>query len=426
MYKLVRGTYDLLPSEAERLQGFLGRAIAILERAGFREIATPILEEAILFNRSVGEESEIVSKEMYLFSDRKGRMLALRPEGTAPVVRAYLEHNFHYSNPSVRFYYFGPMFRYGRPQSGRYRQFLQLGVESFGSAEPYVDAEIISTLTGILTSAGIGSFIVEINSLGCQDCQKSFGKSLAEFLKERKGSLCPDCQQRLRKNPLRTFDCKAPSCREILKEAPAIDSFLCSGCRQHFEEVLNYSQIFGVSYRINPRLVRGLDYYTRTVWEVLSLKDSQAPADSQVIAAGGRYDNLVADLGGPPTPALGFAIGIERLLSLTPAVEPGKLMVRLIYLDGPSLKKSLSLLASLRKECPFSITISSEGKSLKAQLRSADRDGCQYALIIGPEEMEKKKMILRDLTSGTQEMIEEKKLIERMRILVQGRGSIPV
>ncbi|MFH0796698.1 MAG: histidine--tRNA ligase [Candidatus Omnitrophota bacterium] len=412
MYKLVRGTYDLLPAEAERLQGFLGRAIAILERAGFREIATPILEEAVLFNRSVGEESEIVSKEMYLFSDRKGRMLALRPEGTVPVVRAYLEHNFPYANPSVRFYYFGPMFRYCRPQSGRYRQFLQLGVESFGSAEPYIDAEIISTLTGILTSAGIGSFVVEINSLGCQDCQKSFGKIMAEFLKEREGGLCPDCQQRLRKNPLRTFDCKVPSCREVLKEAPAIDASLCSGCRRHFEEVLNYSRILGVSYRVNPRLVRGLDYYTRTVWEVLSAKDSQA------IAAGGRYDNLVADLGGPPTPALGFAIGIERLLSLTPAVESGKLMVRLVYLDNDSLEKSLSLLASLRKECPFSITISSEGKSLKAQLRSADRDGCQYALIIGPEEIEKKKVILRDLTSGTQETIEEEKLIERVRILV--------
>ena len=408
MYQALRGTYDLLPVEAERLRFFLGRAIVILERAGFRELETPIIEEARLFDRSIGEESDIVSKEMYTFSDRKGRLLALRPEGTVSIVRAYLEHNFSYSNPAARFYYFGPMFRYDRPQKGRYRQFLQLGVEVFASGQAYTDAEVIFVLSEIMTAAEIGPFTIQINSLGCRTCQENYGKILAEFLAKRKEGLCADCRNRLQHNPLRTLDCKAPVCGDILKEAPVMGNSLCPDCGLHFKTVLKYLDGRNLNYHVAERLVRGLDYYTRTVWEVTTDNGENA------IAAGGRYDNLVADLGGPQTAALGFAVGLERMLGLMPSVSGERRGIRLIYLDDASLAKAFDLMVSLRKSLAVPVTLSAEKKSLKSQLGLADKDNCEIALIIGPDEMERGEVVVRDLEKGTQESLGEKDLIERL------------
>lgn len=409
MYQALRGTYDLLPAEAERLRSFLNRSIVILEKAGFRELETPIMEEARLFNRSIGEESDIVSKEMYTFSDRKNRLLALRPEGTVSLVRAYLEHNFFYSNPAARFYYFGPMFRYDRPQKERYRQFLQLGVEVFASGQACTDAEVIFILSEIMNAAEIGPFTIQINSLGCRTCQENYGKTLAGFLEKRKEELCGDCRNRLQKNPLRTLDCKVAGCKDILREAPVISNSLCPDCRHHFKMVLKYLDGIGVRYRVAENLVRGLDYYTRTVWEVTPDNGENA------VAAGGRYDNLVADLGGPQTAALGFAIGLERILGLMPSLPGQRSGIRLIYLDAASLEKSFDLMISLRKSLTVPITLSAAEKSLKAQLRLADKDNCKIALIIGPDEMGRGEIILRDLASSMQESVKEKDLIERLR-----------
>ncbi len=409
MYQALRGTYDLLPAEAERLRFFLNRAIVILERAGFRELETPIFEEARLFDRSIGEESDIVSKEMYTFRDRKNRLLALRPEGTVSVVRAYLEHNFPYSNPAARFYYFGPMFRYDRPQKERYRQFLQLGVEVFASGQACTDAEVIVMLGEIIDAAGIGPFTIQINSLGCRACQENYGKILAGFLENGKEGLCGDCRNRLQNNPLRTLDCKVSACRDILKEAPAIGNSLCPDCRHHFKTVLKYLDGSGARYRVAENLVRGLDYYTRTVWEVTPDNGENA------VAAGGRYDNLVADLGGPQTAALGFAIGLERILGLMPPLSGQRKGIRLIYLDAVSLEKSFDLMISLRKSLTVPVTLSAEEKSLKAQLRLADKDNCEIALIIGPDEMERGEVVLRDLEKGTQESMKENDLIKRLK-----------
>ncbi|MCX5641700.1 MAG: histidine--tRNA ligase [Candidatus Omnitrophica bacterium] len=415
MYQALRGTYDLLPDEAERLRSFLNRAISILERAGFREIETPIIEEARLFDRSVGEGSDIVSKEMYTFPDRKNRLLALRPEGTAPIVRACIEHNIYYANPSVRLYYFGPMFRYNRPQKGRYRQFLQLGVEIFGSEAAYTDAECLYLLSEILKEAGTGSFCVELNSLGCRTCQDNYGKTLAEFLEKRKEELCEDCRNRLQKNPLRTLDCKTLICKEILQDSPAIKNSICIPCEEKFKEVLRYCDMLGVKYRINDKLVRGLDYYTQTVFEVIAEDGGNA------IAAGGRYDKLVEDMGGRPTPAIGFAFGLERcLFNSVRAVEPKKKGIRLVYLDKPgetrALEKAFKLMVALRRQIETPVTLSSkEGKKIGNQLAMADKDNCRFALIFGPEEIEKGEVILRDLDSGTQESLKETDLTERVK-----------
>lgn len=409
MYQALRGTYDLLPAEAERLRSFLNKSIAILERAGFRELETPVIEEARLFDRSIGEESDIVSKEMYTFPDRKNRLLALRPEGTVSIVRAYLEHNFPYSNPAARFYYFGPMFRYDRPQKDRYRQFLQLGVEVFASGQACTDAEVISILNEIMDVAEIGPITIRINSLGCRTCQNNYGKALAEFLEKRKDGLCEDCRNRLKHNTLRTLDCKASDCRDILKEAPVISNFLCPDCRLHFKTVLQYLDGTNIRYRVAENLVRGLDYYTRTVWEVTTEDSDNA------IAAGGRYDNLVADLGGPQTAALGFAIGLERILGLMSSLPGQRKGIRLISLDAVSLEKLFDLMFLLRKFLAVPVTLSAEKKSLKAQLRLADKDNCRFALIVGPEERERDEVVLRDLDSGTQESVKETDLIERLK-----------
>ena len=419
MYQALRGTYDLLPDEAERLRSFLNRAISILERAGFRELETPIIEEAELFNRSVGEGSDIVSKEMYTFRDRKNRLLALRPEGTAPIVRAYIEHIYH-SNPSGRFYYFGPMFRYDRPQKGRYRQFLQLGVEIFGSDAVYTDAECLYLLSEILKESGVGSFSIELNSLGCRKCQYKYREILKDFLEKKKEKLCEDCRDRLQKNPLRTLDCKVPVCKEILQDVPSIKNFidnenLCF-CGGKFKRVLQYcDDVFKVKYRINDKLVRGLDYYTQTVFEAIA-------ADGSAIAAGGRYDNLVEEMGGRSVPAIGFALGLERCLSdLTSGIGDKKKGIRLIYLEDESgkfkvLEKALKLMVYLRQEIEMLVTISSkEGKKVGNQLAMADRDNCRFALIFGPEELERGEVILRDLDSSTQESVKETDLIERLK-----------
>lgn len=413
----VRGTYDLLPDEAEKLNLFLGRARAVLERSGFREIATPLIEEASLFDRSSGAASDIVSKEMYRVESAAagsgGRALVLRPEGTAPVVRAYLD-NFHHDASATRLYYWGPMFRYNRPQKGRYRQFLQLGAEIFGAPAAWTDAECLMLLMEVVAAAGVRGATPLVNTLGCRSCQDRYRGVMADFLGAESGALCADCRRRAELNPLRALDCKTPACRPVLDRAPAVGEKMCDECRGHFDEFLACCRLLGLAPRVDGRLVRGLDYYTRTVFEVTVGDDPAA------VAAGGRYDELVAELGGRPTPALGFALGLERLLKAAPGALATPRGVRLAYLDEPgerrALEKALLLLSALRAEVDLPVTMPPRaGWKLGRQLEAAARDGCRFAVIIGTREIEAGEVVLRDLSAGSQERLPERALSARLQ-----------
>lgn len=404
----VRGTYDLLPEGAERLRLFLGCAGEIMARAGFREIATPLLEEASLFSRSSGDASDIVSKEMYRVTGTaaaggaKEHHLVLRPEGTAPLVRAWLD-NFRGTAGPGRFYYCGPMFRYSRPQKGRYRQFLQLGAEIFGAAGAAADAECLALLMAVLAAAPCPAPEVLVNTLGCPECRAAYRPRLAAFLSGGEAALCADCRRRAAVNPLRALDCKNPGCRPLLDRAPAIGDRLCAGCRDEFDDFLFFCRSLGLAPQVDGRLVRGLDYYTRIVFEVNT-------ADGLAVAAGGRYDGLVAEMGGPPTPALGFGIGLERLLAGAPPAAPPPAGVRLACLDEPGerrvIAESLRLAAALRRRLAVPVTMPERpGRKLGRQLEAAVRDGCRFAVIVGTREIAAGAVTLRDLAAGTQEEV---------------------
>ncbi|HNQ35304.1 MAG TPA: histidine--tRNA ligase [bacterium] len=410
-YQAVRGTYDLLPAAARKLAAFLKLVTGRLEQAGFQELETPVLEEARLFNRSVGPDSDLVTKEMYTFQDRKGRLLALRPEGTAPLVRAYLEHDFTYHAPQARFYYLGPMFRYDRPQEGRYRQFLQLGGELFGVAGVQAESETLDLLNRVFNLAGLPEFRFEVNSLGCRACQEEYGRRLSEFIEPRAGGLCPDCLRRSKQNPLRVLDCKVDACRKILGQAPVVGGFLCPACREHHRLFLECLRLLEVPFLENPRLVRGLDYYTRSVFEVTLAGGGNA------LAAGGRYDNLVEELGGPATPAFGFAIGLERLMSVLPEPPAGRAGLRILYLEAAHLPEALRLVRRFREALPveWPVTVAPEARSLKSQLRQAARDGCRMVAVLGPEELARGEILWRDLESGRQVSLPPETMIERLK-----------
>ncbi|MRI83218.1 MAG: histidine--tRNA ligase [Nitratiruptor sp.] len=389
--KALRGMKDILPPTSAQYLTFLQEASTIASRFGFEYIETPILEESALFLRSVGEESDIVGKEMYRFIDKGGHDVCLRPEGTAGVVRALIEHRLDRQGGVHRFFYHGPMFRYERPQKGRLRQFHQFGVESFGEASPYEDGAIILLAKSILDHFSI-EYTLKINSLGCPKCIGGYRERLVAFLREQEG-LCPDCQRRREHNPIRTLDCKDPACQERYQEAPKISDFLCDQCHQDFtklQEILNQE---GVAYEVDPTLVRGLDYYTKTAFEFLS----GALGAQSAIVGGGRYDNLVASLGGRPTPAIGFAIGIERILELIPppAQERTGYYVGALLPDG--VDRAFHLAQRLRQREPTHFEAAP--KSLKAHLKGADRRNVRYAAIIGEEELAKGLVWIKDLVA---------------------------
>jgi histidyl-tRNA synthetase len=401
MIQLIRGFKDILPNEIELWQHIERTAAELLTAFGYQEIRVPIMEKTELFARSIGEDTDIVEKEMYTFADRKGDQLTLRPEATASIVRAYIQHKLYAGDPAAKFYLMGPMFRRERPQKGRYRQFYQIDVEAFGLASPYVDIQIIFLLHTLFQRLGVADTQAHVNSLGCPDCRPAYRQALLSMLAKAEGSLCEDCRRRKDRNPLRVLDCKVPGCQEAVAEAPAIVDYLCDACRDHFETVTSGLSDLGVPFILNKRLVRGLDYYTRTTFEM----QTSALGAQSAVAGGGRYDGLVEALGGPATPAIGFAIGFDRLAEIVamtrPPVQP-RTDLFIAALGSKAQKRAfgwLSILAAagLRVEMDF------DDRSLKSQMKRADRLGARRVLIVGQSELEKGAAVLRDMKTKDQQ-----------------------
>lgn len=397
-----KGTQDLLPETIEQWHYLEETIRAVCRDYGYEEIRTPIFEATELFQRGVGQTTDIVKKEMYTFLDKGDRSMTLRPEGTASVCRAYVENKLYGQPLPIKLYYVGPMFRYERPQSGRFRQFHQFGVEVLGADQPMVDAEVINLVWSFYQRLGLVGLEVHLNSVGCPTCRATHREELQKFLSTMKGKLCNDCQERFERNPLRILDCKNPDCQAVTEGAPTTLDTLCGDCSSHFEKVQSLLAAAGVVYRVNPRLVRGLDYYTKTAFEVMVEEIGAQSA----ICGGGRYDGLVEEIEGPPTPGIGFAMGLERVLAALqvqakfPEKKP-KLFAMLIALGEKAQNEGFSIMGSLRaRGVPVSMDLL--GRSLKAQLKAANREGAEFALILGDAELERHVLLLRDLTSGDQ------------------------
>ena len=399
--KTVRGTSDVLPDNVDTWQALELVSRNLLEAYDYREIRTPIFEQAGLFQKSVGESTDIISKEMYVFSDKKGRELALRPEGTASIVRSFIEHNMHTQPFPVKLYYIGPFFRYERPQSGRTRQFHQIGAEAIGIEDVRLDAEIIDIATQIPSKMGIKNLKVMLNSIGCKECRSKYVERLLGHLKSRIKKLCADCNRRYSANPLRILDCKKSECIQNVEDGPTITENLCDKCRNKLETVEKHINCLGIDYQIQPYLVRGLDYYTGVIFEIIH---SQLGAQN-VVAAGGRYDNLIELMGGRPTPAVGFAAGIERMIMLLADRNfQSSNSVYLAYLDFPMDERVFKFLAALRQNGIHTKT-TYQKNPLKNQLRTAAKSNCKFSLILGTNELSKGTVILRDMKTSTQEEI---------------------
>jgi histidyl-tRNA synthetase len=402
MIRSIKGVKDILPDEIGRWQTIEAAARRLSGLYGFREIRVPIFEFTELFARSIGASTDIVEKEMYTFADRDGKLLTLRPEGTAGVVRAYIEHNLNASATLQKYFYLGPMFRHERPQAGRLRQFHQFGVESFGSTSPLADVEIISLLWRFLTDLQLPGLTLEMNSLGDQADRTAYKAVLIDFLQHRKDRLCQNCQRRMDTNPLRVLDCKIPECRTATEDAPSImDSLSPSSCA-HFDQVLTGLKDLEIPYVTNPRLVRGLDYYTLTTFEVTS----QHLGAQNAVGAGGRYDGLVETLGGPKTPAIGFAVGLERVSLMLPdsVVLPGPTLVAVAAFGPQGSSLGVRILNDLRS-LGVPADTDSRATSLKAHLRQADRMGASYVIMIGDDEVAKGRALIRNMMTKEQEEI---------------------
>lgn len=402
LYTAVKGMHDCLPPDSERWQALETLARATFQRYGFVEIRTPILEKTDLFVRSVGQTSSIVEKEMYSFTDQGDENLVLRPEGTASVVRAYIESGMVNQHPLAKLYYMGPMFRRERPQKGRLRQFHQIGAEVFGAAAPATDAEVIAMLWEFVEhQLHLPDLILEINSIGCAACRPAYLKTLQDFLAERAEKLCADCQRRLQKNPMRVLDCKTPACQVALASAPLINDAWCGGCRDHFSRVQQNLKLLHVPFVVNPKIVRGLDYYVRTAFEITTTRLGAQSA----VAAGGRYDGLVKSLGGADVSGIGFALGVERLLLLLddagtlPLPKSQKIFFAL--LGDTAQQKVLPLIQQLRRDGVI-VEWDFEDKSLKSQMRQADKLGAQYVVMVGDDELQRNVMVLRNMQTQEQ------------------------
>lgn len=404
----LRGMRDILPEEVWKWQKIEKIFIEMCELFGYREIRVPILEHKNLFVRGIGSSTDIVMKEMYEFKDKKGREIALRPEGTASVVRAYIENQIYNREKISRFYYYGPMFRYDRPQKGRYREFYQFGVEVFGGKNPYFDGEVILLLNETLKKLEISGTTFLINSLGCKNCKVSYISELKNQLMKISDSLCSDCKIRIEKNPLRVFDCKNENCRLSLKNLPLIIDYLCEECRFHFKVLVDFLNRNNINYRITGSLVRGLDYYTKTVFEVISEKEDIA------IAGGGRYDNLVNDMGGPDIPAVGFAVGLDRIIPLVKDDGKNENVIYLILLGEKAKIKGIEIIKKFINE-KINFETDYEDRKLSDYLRIASKNRRKWCIILGENEIEKGVIILKDMERGIQEEIKEEEIIEKIK-----------
>jgi histidyl-tRNA synthetase len=395
----VRGFRDILPPETDRWRRVEETAHEVFLAFGFQEIRIPVLEKTELFRRGIGESTDIVEKEMYTFTDRGEESLTLRPEATASVIRAYIEHSLHAAAPVTKLYTIGPMFRRERPQKGRYRQFHQIDTEILGPDDPRTDAELILMLTHFLRKLGLQNLSLEINSLGCPNCRPAFQQAIVSFLQGREEKLCPDCQRRLKTNPLRVFDCKVESCAKVIAEAPRLPDYLCDDCRNHFTTLQESLVLFDLPFKLNPTMVRGLDYYTRTTFEITT----EFLGAQNAVVGGGRYDHLVRDLGGPDIPGIGFAIGFERLVAMIPEKEdaPGPLLF-IAAIGEAAIKRAFFICNDLRMK-GLAIAMDYAGRSLKSQMKRADKQRCQYALILGEREIEENRASLRNMQTGVQE-----------------------
>ena len=396
-YKTLKGLQDILPPDISVWQHIETGSRDIFKNYGYREIRLPIMESTDVFVRSIGETSDIVEKEMYTFQDKGGRSVTLRPEGTASFVRAYVEHHL-YNNPAPqKYYYMGPMFRYERPQAFRYRQFYQIGAEAMGIEDPKLDAEIISMLSSILSGIGLEGLNFEITSIGCENCRPDYRSALKKFLNDKIEKFCGDCRRRYDVNPLRILDCKAPSCIESRQGSPPVTDFLCDNCKEHFDTLRGHLNILGIPHTINPNLVRGLDYYTKTAFEV----SSESLGSQKAVAAGGRYDGMVDEFGGPPAPGIGFAIGMERIIplikhSMSEPVGPDLLFCTL---GDEAAVKALLLTEQLRAEGLW-VEMNLESASLRSQMRKANRIGAKNVVVLGENELKTGEITIKDMSTG--------------------------
>jgi len=415
LYKAPRGTQDIPPEEQAYWRHVEQQAVYICQLYGYRRMDTPVFEDAALFTRSVGQGTDIVEKEVYTFPDRSGKLLTLRPEGTAPVCRAYLEHGYASRTKPIKLYYLTSVFRYDRPQAGRYRQHHQFGYEAIGDPNPLLDAEVIDMAWRFYVNLGLKKLSLKINSIGCADCRPAYLEELRRFYTDKQDKLCPDCKKRYSENTLRLLDCKNKNCQQLAKQAPHGLDNLCGECAGHFAKLKVFLNILGLPFKIDHRLVRGLDYYTKTVFEI---QPPEGGAQS-TLGGGGRYDDLIETLGGVATPALGYATGLERIIlnlkegRIVPPPLPGPA----IFIAGLGVEatEEALLLAVLLRNSGIGVFQASADRSLKSQLRQANGLGARFVIIIGEEELLNKQVILRDMTTGKQDDLPVEEIVKELK-----------
>jgi histidyl-tRNA synthetase len=405
LYRAPRGTSDILPQEQAYWRYIEQKAVNVCQLYGYGRIDVPAFEDTRLFSRSIGEGTDIVEKEMYTFEDKGGNKITLRPEGTAPVCRAYLEHGMHNLPQPVKLYYLASIFRYERPQAGRYRQHYQFGGEAIGEGDPALDAEVIDMAWQFFSSLKLGNLSLILNSIGCKQCRPEYLSALKAYYADHVQELCTDCKTRLKRSPLRLLDCKQPQCQQLANLAPKSMDYLCPQCDEHFNRLKRYLGLLGLPFELNHCLVRGLDYYTRTVFEI----QPEEEGAQSTLGGGGRYDDLIEELGGKPTPAIGFATGIERIILnlkkqgvAIPTLPRPK--VFLAYIGDEAKDEVIKQAAKLRRE-GFGVIMAAGNKSLKAQLRQANNLDARYAVIIGEQEIKDGTAILRDMTTSEQKTV---------------------
>jgi histidyl-tRNA synthetase len=417
----IKGMNDILPGDVETWQHLEEQARQVFGAFGYREIRVPVVEKTELFCRSIGETTDIVEKEMYTFSDKGGTSMTLRPEGTAPVMRAFIQHKMYAQDPVSKLYYIGPMFRHERPQKGRYRQFHQIGAEVIGVDDPKIDAQVLTMLSHYFTTTNIPDVTLQINSLGCPECRPGYRELLIRFLEQYLSALCSDCQRRYTSNPLRVLDCKVPGCKEATQAAPAMLDSLCMGCDTHFNQVKEHLDALLVDYTVNPRMVRGLDYYTKTTFEMVT----GSLGAQNAVAAGGRYDGLISDLGGPELSGIGFAIGLERLALMLgeQSIDPPRPELFIATLGEAATKAGFAMLTRLQRQ-GILVEMEYTGKSLKAQLRRADKLKTRRVLILGEDELARGVAQLRHMDESLQEEVNLEGLEVRLLSKIHGENEI--
>jgi len=403
----IKGTKDILPSEVRKWQRVESAARHIFELYGYGEIRTPLFESTELFEKGTGETSDIVTKEMYTFTDKGGRSITLRPEYTPSVVRAIIEHRLYLESRPQRFYFIGPMFRYDKPQKGRYRQFHQIDIEVFGEKDPAVDAEIVEMASAVIQKLGVSGIEILVNSVGCSQCRPAYHRRLHTAAERIRDLLCEDCQRKIGTNPLRIFDCKVQGCRDASESLPKIKDYLCPDCEAHFRSFCSYLDQYGIVYRIDPRLVRGLDYYTKTTFEFVT----RALGAQDAVLGGGRYDDMMKQFGGPDMCGIGFAMGLERFLAVVPDSEEPKDFVYIVHV-GEEAKKIGMGLARFMRGRDIECLVEYKTKNMRNQISRASKLGASWTVIIGEDEVRQGRFQLKNMASGEQQALSQEEIAD--------------